>query len=298
MKHILLTLAAAACAVSSHAQIAQVTSTERLLAGVESEMYYPILNEDGSRVLFSACNYKGLRMYDFNDGVTVKISDEERAGFDASFTHDGRSVYYVSQKKVDGLNMRQVKQYDIEDKTVTALTPMGRKVSRPVALNDGMMVKVDGKSHGAVSGDDVTVRIEGSKLYIGHGGAEKAYSPVESYAGYLWASVSPDKTKVMFFAAGKGIYIVDLQGNVVSELGNYEAPVWYGNDCVVAMNAKHNGYQHISSQIVMMRADGSEFQELTRPESMTMNPSASIHSGKIVYNTIDGRLYQMNITLK
>jgi hypothetical protein len=47
-----------------------------------------------------------------------------------------------------------------------------------------------------------------------------------------------------------------------------------------------------------MTVDGSKIQELTRPESMAMNPTASIAAGKIVYNTIDGRLYQMNITLK
>lgn len=298
MKHILMTLVATACAVSSQAQIAQVTSTERLLAGVESEMYYPVLNEDGSRVLFTTCNYKGLRMHDFNDNVTLKISEEERAGFDASFTPDGKTVYYVSQEKVNGLNMRQVKKYDVDAKNVTAVTPLGRMVSRPVALNDGAMAKVDGKSIGAIAKKDVAVRTEGATLYISCNGEEKAYSPVDSHAGYLWASVSPDKTKVMFFAAAKGIYVVDLNGNVISSLGNYEAPVWYGNDYVVAMNAKHNGYQHISSQIVMMRVDGSEIQELTRPESMTMNPAASIVGGKIVYNTIDGRLYQMNITLK
>jgi Tol biopolymer transport system component len=64
------------------------------------------------------------------------------------------------------------------------------------------------------------------------------------------------------------------------------------------MNAKHNGYQNISSQILIMNVDGSEKQELTKPESMTMNPTASFEAGKIVYNTIDGRLYQMNISLK
>lgn len=298
MKRIYIAFAAMACVASSQAQIAQITSTERLLAGVESEMYYPVLNEDGSKVLFSSSNYEGLRMYDFNDDVTVKISDEERAGFDASFTPDGRTVYYVSQEKVDGLNMRQVKKYDIGTMKVAAVTPLGRIVSRPIAMNSGMMARIDGKSVGSVAKKEVAVRTEGSTLYISCNGVEKAYSPVESHAGYLWASVSPDKTKVLFFAAAKGVYVVDLNGNILSSLGNYESPVWYGNDCVVAMNAKHNGYQHISSQIVMMRADGSEFQELTRPESMAMNPSASMVGGKIVYNTIDGRLYQMNITLK
>lgn len=280
MKHILLTLAAA-CTVTVQAQIAEVTSTERLLGGVESEMYFPVLSSDGSKVLFTSSNYCGLRMYDFNDDVTVKISDESHAGFDAAFTPDGKSVSYVAQSRVNGLNMRQVKQYGIADRKVSDLTKAERVVKKPLSVTD-----------------KVSARTEGSTLYISRNGQEKAYTPAGECAGYLWASVSPDRTKVMFFAASKGIYVVDLNGNVISTLGNYESPVWYGNNCVVAMNAKHNGYQHISSQIVMMRADGSEFQELTTPESMAMNPTASFEAGKIVYNTIDGRLYRMNITLK
>ena len=50
--------------------------------------------------------------------------------------------------------------------------------------------------------------------------------------------------------------------------------------------------------ILLLSVDGSQKQELTKPESMTMNPTASFEAGKIVYATIDGRLYQMNLKLK
>ncbi len=293
MKGIFLTMAVVACSFSIHAQIAEVSSIDPLLRGVESDMHNPVLSEDGSKLLFTSSNFTGLRMYDFNDDVTVKISDEERAGFNASFSNDSKTVYYVAQNRVNGLNMRSVKQYNVVTKKNIDVTPNGRLISK-----GGVSAKVDGKSYVISSQNEISVRTEGAKLCITCNGVEREYSPVAGSVCYLWASVSPDKTKVMFFAASKGIFIVDLNGNIISKLGNYESPVWYGNDCVVAMNAKHDGYQHTSSQIVMMRADGSEMQELTRPESMTMFPTASSKAGKIIYNTIDGRLYQMNITLK
>lgn len=297
MKYKILTLFALTCAISISAQIAEIKSTVPLLSGVESNMYYPVLSEDGQKLLFTSDNYTGLKMYDYKDDITVKISDEVRAGFDALFSSDGSIVYYVSQHFINGRNMRQVKSYDVQTKSIKAESPVGRFVSRPAVLNGGVAAMVDGKSV-VTAKNTLSVRTEGSKLYITRNGIEQAFQPVESYAGYLWASLSPDKTKVLFFAAGKGVYVVNLKGKIIAELGNYESPVWYGNDCVVAMNAKHNGYQHISSQIVMMKVDGSAFQELTKPESMAMNPTASYDAGKIVYNTIDGRLYQMNITLK
>ena len=142
------------------------------------------------------------------------------------------------------------------------------------------------------------VSVKGSKLIITVNGTIHEYTPVKCYAGYCWPSLSPDGTKVMFVAAGKGIYITDLKGNVLSHPGKYEAPVWYGNNHIVAMNAKDDGHQYMSSQIVLLSADGAQVQELTKPESMSMNPAAAISINRVVYNTIDGRLYEMTVTLK
>lgn len=284
-------------ALTAQAQIVEVQSTSQLLKGVDSDMYYPVISSDGSKLLYTTENFVGLKMYDFKEDVTLKISDAERAGLDASFSRDGKSVYYVTQMIKDGKNIRQAKSYNLVAKKELAISAEGRVVRKPLALKGGVMTAVDGDISATVK-NATTVRTEGSVLYIGINGVEKAYTPVESHAGYLWESLSPDGTKVLFFVAGKGIYITDLNGNILQFLGNYEAPVWYGDNCVVAMNAKHNGYQHISSQIVMMTIDGEKFQELTKPESMTMNPTTSYDAGKVVYNTIDGRLYQMNINLK
>ena len=78
MKKLLLTVMAFVGVVSMNAQIATVESVTPLLKGVESEMYNPVLSADGSRLLFSNCNYAGLRMYDFNDNVVTKVSTEAR----------------------------------------------------------------------------------------------------------------------------------------------------------------------------------------------------------------------------
>ena len=296
MKKVLI-MALAAMSLTAQAQIVDVTSTQQLLKGVDSNMYYPVLSTDGSKMLYTSENFQGLKLYDFKDNVTQKVSDESRAGLDATFSCDGQTVYFVTQTWQDNRNMRQAKSYDIATRKLNEISAKGRVVARPMALKNGVMTTIDGVVS-ITDNKSTTVRTKGSVLYIGRNGVEKAYTPVESHAGYLWESLSPDGTKVMFFAAGKGIVITDLNGNVLKQLGNYESPVWFGNDCVVAMNAKHNGYQHTASQIVLIRADGSELQELTRPESMTMNPTASFEAGKIVYNTIDGRLYQMNVNLK
>ncbi len=297
MKKLLLTIMAFAGIVTMKAQIADVESVTPLLKGVESEMHNPVLSADGSQLLFSECDYTGLRLYDFNDNVVVKVSAEARAGLDASFSPDGKEIYFVTQTLQNNRNMRQVKKYDIASRQTIEVSKQGRVISRPVATTKGFATTVDGDL--LVTDNKATrVRTEGTSLIIAKNGVEKAYSPVANSAGYIWSSLSPDGNKVMFFAAGFGIVITDLNGNILSTPGNFEAPVWYGNDHIVAMNATNDGHNYRSSQIVLLSVDGTQFQALTKPESMTMNPTASFDAGKIVYATIDGRLYQMNIKLK
>ncbi len=126
-------------------------------------------------------------------------------------------------------------------------------------------------------------------------GNDREFSPAQAHAGYLWASLSPDGKRVAFFAAGKGIVVMDLNGNVLAMLGKYEMPTWFNNDYLVAQNTLDDGHQFTSSQILLLKADGSFKHELTKPTSMSMQPTTA--AGKIVYSSIDGLLYMMKIEI-
>lgn len=261
MKKKFLALAFAFATLAANSQVVEVVSKEPLLQGVESDMFHPTISADGEYLLFTSSNFTGLKIYDFENNVTTKISDEPRAGFKARFCGD-KIVYETKTRGEFGSKSIKTKS---------------SAISVPVAAQK------------------VTVRTEESTIYITKNGIEKSFSPVENSAGYLWESVSPDETKVMFFAAGKGIVIMDTDGNVLSMPGNYENPAWLGNSAIVAMNATDDGHQFHSSQIVALSLDGQKFQQLTSPESMTMNPTATADGETIVFGTIDGRLYKMNV---
>lgn len=294
----LIFLASLALAFGASAQLVHTGQAKPLLNGVHSELYNPVLSADGKMLLFSAADYSNLRIYDYSSGATTLICTEARSGYDAQFSADGNEVLYVSQKtNSDGLNMRTLRSYNIANGSNANLTEAARFVGRPEISREGTKVTVDGKQRMIGKNLSTGVRTDNSTLYITANGKETAYQPVGETAGYLWASLSPDASKVMFFAAGKGIVVTDLNGNIIGQPGNFEAPVWFGNDLIVAMNATDDCHQFTSSQIVMMTIDGSVRQELTRPESMTMFPTASFAASKIVYNTIDGRLYELPVEI-
>lgn len=292
MKKVFLSLFAF-WAFTGMAQEVIMSSPKQLLNGTTEESYYPVLSADGTNLLYTGNGYKGLKIYSFNDNTETVISDKTYAGYQPTFTAEG-DVYY-STRNLSQFNSELYK-YNIKSKINEEVLKDQRQVIAIRSLKKGVMVKTTETSK--TTDKSAYVYTNGTSVIVGQNGVEKSYSPILPSAGYIWSSLSPDKTKVMFFAAGKGIVIMDLNGNVLKTLGNYECPVWYGNDYVVAQNAKDDGHQFISSQILLIKADGSKKYEVTASTSMTMHPTASAQSGRIVYDTIDGELYMVNVSIK
>ena len=276
------------------AQQVTVIERTRLLQGVEGPAYHPVLNADGTQLLFSSGEQSGLKLYSFADHVVTRISDEPGAGIDAFWGGDGR-VYYVSQQRRAGnLVYRTGHCYDVAAaQSCVVLEPQHCAV-RPMSATRGAALR-GGVSYASARDLGVAVATQGSEVIVSRGGKERRYSPVESHGGYLWASLSPDQSRVAFFAAGTGIVIIDLDGHVLVRLGNYEMPCWYDNNYLVAQHATDDGHQFTSSQIVLLKVDGTFQHALTASTSMTMQPTCG--GGRIVYTTIDGRLSQMKIQI-
>jgi hypothetical protein len=294
MKKLIILMMAMAALLPVVAQEVEVTSLQRLLEGTEGPAYYPVLNSAGDRLLFLTEDGV-LKYYDMVDDVTSVVTHDYVAGRDACWGGDGK-VYFVTQEMgEDHLIYRTGRSYDALSRQIAVVTPAQHGAVRAVPATRGGAVKAPGKNYSSSGNIGDAAWTEGSRVHVTVGGEERVFSPVDSWAGYLWASLSPDGKRVAFFAASKGIVVIDLRGQVVAMLGNYEMPCWYNNDYLVAQNATDDGHQFTSSQIVLLKADGTWQRELTKPASMAMQPTCG--GGTIVYTTIDGLLYAMKINI-
>ena len=294
MKKLVVILALVAMLQPVCAQEVEVTSLKRLLEGVEGPAFHPVLNASGDRLLFAGDN-GALKVYDFSDNVTQVVTRDYVAGNDACFGGDGK-VYFVTQQMDENhLIYRTGNSYDLVTGRSAVITQPQHGAVRAVSATRGGTLRAPAANY--TSSDDIgdAAWTEGSRVHVIVGGEERVFAPVDSWAGYLWASLSPDGKRVAFFAAGKGIVIIDLRGQMLAMLGNYEMPCWYNNDYLVAQNAKDDGHQFTSSQILLLKADGTFKAELTKPASMTMQPTCG--GGRIVYTTIDGLLYEITINI-
>ena len=146
--------------------------------------------------------------------------------------------------------------------------------------------------------DESALRVDNENLDLNlYRNGEKVVLKPHGDANYIWASLSPDQTMILFNTKF-GTAVCDLNGKEIINLGNVNAPVWYGNDYIVGMNDQHDGYYFTSSNIVIASVDGLERQELTDAEEMGYYPNVDAKSGRIVYHTEKGqiRLVQLNLT--
>lgn len=281
--------------LTASAQQVTVTSTTPLLKGVEAA-FYPKLNASGDRLLYSDVDAHGLKMLDLNTQASTTISDKNGAGFDAKWGGDN-NVYFVTSEvnPSNHLVFRTGMRYDMERKASDVVLEAQHGAVHIENGTKGVAINGEKRHFSTSHNRGISVYTAGSEVVLNINGTERRYTPVESYAGYLWASISPKADKVAFFAAGRGIVVIDLDGNVLAQLGNYEMPCWYNNDYIVAQNASDDGYQFTASQILLLKADGTFSHELTPRTSMTMQPTCG--GGKIAYTTIDGRLTMITIDI-
>jgi len=287
-------MGAAALVVS--AQQVAITKTTPLLQDGHEAAFYPTLNHTGDKLLYSDADAHGLKLLDLETNKVTTISNQNGAGYAPKWGEDGNVYFVTAQVNPENhLVYRSGLRFNLDSSTSQVLLEPQHGAVTIAAGTRGMAIKGEKRTFVSATHLGTSVYTQGSEIVISTGDKERRYSPVESHAGYLWASLSPGGDKVAFFAAGRGIVVIDLEGHIKAELGNYEMPCWYDNNYIVAQNASDDGYQFTSSQILLLKADGTFKHELTAKTSMTMQPTCG--GGKIVFTTIDGHLTMLTLQI-
>ena len=298
MRKILLSLAVLASSVAS-AQLLNVGTPQKVNLPAGMEAAQSAMSHDGSFAVINGS--AGLVKVDFATGKTMQIAKSASLQ-GVEISEDGSTVVFKQSSYQGKLRYTALKSVNLNNGKETTLVAPSRNLqgfnvvgNRVNAVNKG---KVSTKALTTVATTKTApvASINRGALMVTVDGVTRNISPqgVEGQS-YLWPSVSPDGTKVLYYLSGRGAYVCNLDGSNPVALGVVRAAQWYNDNVVVGMQDKDNGEVVTSSKLVAVKADGSVRQDLTQVSSMAMHPAVSGNGAKISYVTPVGELFIVNV---
>ena len=296
MKKVLLALALCV-SFSGMAQLVNVTSIDKVNIPENAANKVAAISPQGDYILVTTDYNQGLTKYDLSTGASQVITQAQGAGFDAKISPDGNSVVYREKSTKNHLQMTAVKSKNLATGTEQQLVKPSRNVqgvaidgNTAVAVNNGKVAK-KAIAEGKAQVNSPVLSTKNFKMYITRNGKTTEFMPAGNYR-YIWASMSPDATKVLFYCSDRGAFVCNVDGSGLKALGEVQAPKWMGNDMVVGMTTTDNGEVFTSGEVVVVDLNGTK-QVLTGDDVIAMYPLPA--DGKIVFSTPTGEAYIINL---
>lgn len=288
-----------------NAQNVTVTNIEQVTSLEQGEFSHPVVGPKG-QLLFSGVGFVGLYHLDIN-GKIKTISDAPGAGYEPTFSGDGKYVYYrpykyegmkklssLIKKAISGTNEKILIQDERDFTSAKRLLNGNIAVSRNFNLYDADPLQNQTQKTDLAIG----VFIEKGKIALYRNGEKKILMPLgEGF--YLWPSISPDGSKLLFTKTGEGTYISNLGGQILAELGYANAPRWSPDGkWVVFMHDLDDGHQMIESDIFIIAADGTKKTAITHTaDIIEVYPFWGVEN-EIVFGSEKGIIYKALLDYK
>lgn len=250
---------------------------------------------DNSTLILTKDNYTGLWKFNLNDESLSQITDKTAAGY--KYSVDGNEIAYRSDNFVNGKRYSAIVKSDLAGTESGVLASEMRNATPPVILPSGKIVFLNDTrltERGiAVNSEvnDIAVLMQEFDMAVYQNGSKRIFKPLGDER-YLWASLSPQKDRMLFTAAGKGTFIADLQGNILADFGYANAPQWSPDgNFIVYMKDYDDNREITASDIYVAPADASAEYAITNTDNrIELYPAWSPDGTAIVFNTLNGEI--------
>lgn len=277
MRKTILLVAACVASMFATAQIFDVVSVQELTGASYEDARVAGISPKGDYILMTNGANQGLKRYDIASGVMTKITDAEGAGFNVQFSRDGKEIVFRERfTAADKLRYNNIVSANLNANT--------KKVVAKDQVNNDMMV---------APGAKVVLTNSECKMYITKNGKKIHVAPQGDDVNYIWASLSPNQKKILYYVSEMGCFVCNIDGSNSQLIGvDCRAPQWYDNNTIIAMNDQDDGHFTTTSAIMAFTLDG-KVQTLTSPDMIAMYPFAA--EGKVVFSTIQGKTYLLEV---
>ncbi|MFZ2286884.1 MAG: hypothetical protein WAV93_07860 [Bacteroidales bacterium] len=261
----------------------------------------------GSRwLLVAGEGYNGLSLLDTRKGKIRAITDGPGAGYEPAVTADGKKVFYRSDSFEDNRKYSSVYSFDITTGETQTLINRERGVQPPAVSGNTLFLKSDRETRFSRLPETVAVKSTGEDDFVVteemipvlyRGGERKPLMP-NGGGFYIWASLSPDGSMILYNYQGRNTWICDTSGKILHDVGKVNAPRWLDNRIVIGMDDRDDGHMITSSELVYYSLPEKKRRVLTDTENRSEMFPYPFGAGKIAFSTEKGEIYVMKIRIR
>lgn len=299
MKKFFISAAAVLAALSLNAKVFTVGDVHQVNLG-NTGIDQPALSADGNFVIALNNAKGGLQKIDLATG-TMETVVEGSDLYDVAISADGKTVVYTRPSFNDKhLRHTSMEAVNLDTRNVETIVKASRNMAAGVALtnttakaiNNGKVAKKSVNKNADKQADRAVVAINRGHLTVNG----KAIDP-QGAGSYLWPSLSPDGTKIVYWCVYRGCFVCDLDGSNAQPVGGLRAAVWAGNDVVIGMDEKEGNAQQVEASALVAHSLATGEKQVLTPETVRAQyPSANADATRVAFTDPEGNLYYIDIT--
>ncbi len=293
MKKIFITAAVVLASLSMSAKVFTVGPVQQVDNAVVDE---PVIAADGSFVVTAGA--KGLHKIDLASGATETIVKGDNITR-VALSPDGKTVAFAKTTfDKNHLSYKSLETVNLETKEAQTVVKPTRNLAAGVALTDAQVV---GLNNGKMAKKKVSKAVAAERpvvaINFGHLTVNGKTIDPQSKGSYLWPSLSPDGTKIVYWLVYRGCFVCDLDGSNARPMGGIRAAVWAGNDSIIVMDEVEGNAQVVeASSLVAVDLNSGEKQVLTPETVKAQFPSVDANATRVAFTDPEGKLYYMDLS--
>ena len=296
MRRLMLCLLVVGAAVTTLAQL-KVTREEPLPLDPTRQWSQPRFSPDGSRIYLTAPDYRGIWEFDLANQTTRQITADPGSGYAYALSADGSLLAYRRTLAPEAIQSRRQELVLLRlGEPIPEVIAQDRKLSVPAFAGDRLVYLEQPALEKPGTADAVSILgLDQTKIAVLVSGSRRLLDPLGT-GRYIWPSLSPDQTRIAAVQMERGALVCDLDGAVLALLGKCNAPSWtHDGRWIIGMDDRDDGHRVTASDLVYLSPDGVRSGRLTATEERKeMFPSCSPVDRRIVFSTLDGRVYLLS----